>query len=269
MKNVVIKNVALFLILSFAFTMTIGCSNNYAISMEEAYNIYYDTIQKFVPELMTQPQECDIDIKTRDEVTFLNEHFVRNTTVKIQSQNTDGKLQYYLLNKFPEANKMNFYCIDNNKFYATSSSKMNGKGNLVEWSSLHIPSFLFAYLNTPFFEQDAITSFTSKRKSSDVELTFVIDGSNMEYGYPQRVMIEINPRLEDELDDVKIILTIDKDGIPKTMSTEISMTILNDDGSLYAKKKLNMDFVFNALDTVDFDLQGVLSQYALDPSVVK
>ena len=263
------KNVVWLLIMSFVFTTAVGCGNKHAVSKEEAYNIYNDTIQKIVPELMTEPQESDVDIKVRDEVTFLNEHFVRNTAVKIQSQNVDGKLQYYLLNEFPEANKMDFYCINNDKFYAISSGKLNEKGTLVEWAYSHMPSFLFVYLNTPLFEQDAITSFTAKQKLSDTELNFVIDGSNMKQGYAQRVMREIYPRLGDKLNDVKISLTIDKDGVPKTMSTEISMTILNDDGSVYAKKTLNMVFLFNALDNVNFDLQGVLSQYASDPSIVK
>lgn len=264
-----IKFTALLLVLSFVLATVIGCNNKYTMSKEEAYNIYYDTIQKFVPELMTEPQECDVDIKIRDEVSFLDIHFVRNTTVKIQSQNIDGKLQYYLLNKFPEANIMNFYCINNDKFYAISSSKLDTKGSLVERPSSNIPSSLFVYLNTPFFNQDAIISFTSAKKGSGVELTFVLDGSNMEQGYPQRVMSEINPRLEDSLDDVKVILTLDKDGVPKTMLTEISMSVMNDAGALHAKKALNMEFVFNAFANVDYDLHEVLSQYASDPSIVK
>ena len=55
------------------------------VTQEEAYNLYYDTIRKFVPELMQSPQECDVDITTRDEVMYLTEHFVRNTTIKVQS----------------------------------------------------------------------------------------------------------------------------------------------------------------------------------------
>ena len=164
---------------------------------------------------------------------------------------------------------MDFYCINNDKFYAISSGKLKEKGTLVERAYSQMPSFLFVYLNTPLFEQDAITSFTVKRKGSDVELNFVIDGSNMKQYFAQRVMMEINPHLGDKLDDVKISLIIDKDGVPKSMLTEISMTILNDDGSVYAKKTLNMDFEFHALNNVDFDLQGVLAQYASDPSIVK
>ena len=53
----------------------VGCSKNNTndknlITREEAYNIYYDTIEKFVPEIMSEPQECDVEIKTRDEVIY-------------------------------------------------------------------------------------------------------------------------------------------------------------------------------------------------------
>ena len=48
------------------------------ITQEEAYSLYCDTIRQFVPELMPSPQECDVDVTTRDEVTYLTEHFVRN-----------------------------------------------------------------------------------------------------------------------------------------------------------------------------------------------
>ena len=249
--------------------MIVGCSEksvndeNSLITEEEAYNIYYSAIKKFVPELMTEPQECDINIKTCDEVSFSTVHFVRNTTVKIKSQNIDGKLQYYLLNEFPEANKMDFYCINDDKFY-NISCELNEKGKLEEQNSLYIRTFLFSYLNTPLFKQDAIKSFTSKNNGSDVEMHFVLNGSDMEYGYPQRVMKEINPSLEDELDDVKIVLTIDKEGTPKTKSTKISMSIFNNNDKLHAKKTLNMDFTFNKLDNVDFDIQKVISEYALD-----
>ena len=269
-----IKNISLFLILLLTLTIVVGCSKKRVdseinlITKEDAYNIYYNTIKKFVPELMTEPQECDVDIKTRDEVTFLTEHFVRNTTVKIQSQNAQGKLQYYLLNKFPEADKMDFYCIDNDKFY-NISCELNGKGELKERNSSYIRSFLFPYLNTPLFKQDAIKSFDSKKNGSDLEIIFVIDGSDMEYGYPQRVMKEINPTPDNNLDDVKIILNVDKNNIPKTMSTKISMSLFNNNGELYAKKALNMDFTFNKPDKAEFNLQNVISQYASDASSIK
>ena len=87
-------------------------------------------------------------------------------------------------------------------------------------------------------------------------MTFIVDGANMEYGFPQRVMREIIPNIFDVLDDVTIVLTTYETGVPKTMSTELSMSIWNDQSSeLHAKKTLNMDFVFNELDSVDFDLQ--------------
>ena len=245
----------------------VGCNQNVShteetsITKEEAYALYYNTISKFVPELMKEPQECDIDITARDEVTFANEHFSRNTTVKIKSQVIDDKLQYYLLNEFPEANKINFYCIDDNKFY-TMSSKSNEKGTLKEWNTTYIRSFLFPYLNTPLFPLEAISSFTVKSNGSDTEATFIINGDNMEFGFGYRVMEEILPSIDDTLDSVKIIFTVDKDGVPKTMSTEMSMSLLNDNNDVYAKKTLNMDFMFNNLDNVDYDLQSVISQYA-------
>jgi len=271
MKNIVMKKGFLFLIVLLMLTMAVGCSPNSAdsenssMTKEEAYAIYYDTIEKFVPELMTEPQECDVDIQIRDEVTFLTEHFVRNTTVKINAQNVDGKLQYYLLNKFPEANKMNLYCIDDDKFYSISCG-LNEKGNLKEQNAAHISSFIFPYLNTPLFKQEAIMSFASEKNGTDVKMTFVIDGSKMEYGYPQRVMKEINPSLNDKLDNINLVLTIDKDGVPKTMSAEISMSLFNDAGGLHAKKTLNMDYVFKKFDNVDFDLQDVISQYTVATS---
>lgn len=247
----------------------VGCNNtadNNLITKEEAYNIYYETIKKFVPELIdeTDIPECDVDITTRDEVTFLTEHFIRNTTLKIKSQNVDGKWQYYLLNEFPEANKVDFYCIDNDKFYNISCA-LNSKGTLQEYNSSNIDSYLFTYLNTPLFPQDAISSFEAKKKDSDVEVTFIVKGDSAEYGYGYRVMREILPNpQEDRLDDIKIILTIDKDGVAKTMSTEISMTILKDNGDIHAQKTLNMEYTFNKLDNVAFDLENIVSRYTAD-----
>lgn len=125
------KTISFIITLSLLLTIMVGCNKKSDITKEEAYTIYYDTIKKFVPELMdkTNPPECDVDIKTRDEVTFLTEHFVRNTNIKIKSQNVDGKWQYYLLNQFPEANKKNFYVIDNDEFYGMSCA-LNAKGTL-------------------------------------------------------------------------------------------------------------------------------------------
>ena len=243
-------------------------SSEILISEKEAYDTYYDLIERFDPKLMTVPQECDVDIITRDEVTFLTEHFVRNTNVKIQSQVVDGKLQYYLLNQFPEADRMNFYCINDDRFYSIDC-RLNEKGKLVEYPYSRIGTFLIVYLNTPVFEQDAIKSFTAEKNGSDVVITFIVSGSDMEYGFPQRVMYEINPTLEDKLDDVTIVLTIDCNGVPKSMSTKLSMSILNDDGGLHAQKSLDMNFVFNKFDNVDFDLQKVVSEYASNPSVFK
>ena len=233
------------------------------ITQEQAYNLYYDTIRKFVPELMPSPQECDVDITTRDEVTYLTEHFVRNTTTKVQSQNVDGKLQYFLLHKFPEADKQSVYCIDGEKAYGISS-QLNGKGEMKESSYSIINSSIFSLLNAPVFEQKAIKSFNAEKNNSTITMTFIVDGANMEYGFPQRVMREIIPNIFDVLDDVTIVLTTDETGVPKTMSTELSMSIWNDQSSeLHAKKTLNMDFVFNELDSVDFDLQQLLAEQSV------
>ena len=264
------KIMAIFMCLAMSLSF-VGCSKNNAndknlITREEAYNIYYNTIKKFVPELMdeTDIPECDINITTRDEVVFLTEHFIRNTTVKIKSQNVDGKWQYYLLNQFPEANKMDFYGIDNDKFYSISC-ELNKKGTLKEQHGSNINSFIFPYINTPLFPQDSISSFEAKKKNSDIEATFIVKGDSTDYGYGYRVMKEILPNIqEDKLDDVKIILTIDKYGVAKTMSTEISMTILKNNGDIHAKKTLNMDYTFNKLDNVDFNLENIVSQYIVD-----
>lgn len=273
------KTISFIITLSLLLTIMVGCNKKSDITKEEAYTIYYDTIKKFVPELMdkTNPPECDIDIKTREEVTFLTEHFVRNTNIKIKSQNVDGKWQYYLLNQFPEANKKNFYVIDNDKFYGMSCA-LNAKGTLnleakeilEERNSSYINHVIFPYLNTPLFPQDAISSFETKKKNSDTEIIFIVKGDGTNYGYGYRVMKEILPNLqEDKLDDIKIVLTIDEEGAPKIMSTEISMSIYNDSAKLHAQKILNMNFTFNKLDNVDFVLKNVVSQHTLDNSLIK
>lgn len=273
------KTISFIITLSLLLTIMVGCNKKSDITKEEAYTIYYDTIKKFVPELMdkTNPPECDVDIKTRDEVTFLTEHFVRNTNIKIKSQNVDGKWQYYLLNQFPEANKKNFYVIDNDEFYGMSCA-LNEKGTLnleakeilEERNSSYINHVIFSYLNTPLFPQDAISSFETEKKNSDTEIIFIVKGDGTYYGYGYRVMKEILPNLqEDKLDDIKIVLTIDEEGVPKIMSTEISMSIYNDSAKLHAQKILNMNFTFNKLDNVDFDLENVVSQHTLDTSLIK
>ena len=177
------KTISFIITLSLLLTIMVGCNKKSDITKEEAYTIYYDTIKKFVPELMdkTNPAECDVDIKTRDEVTFLTEHFVRNTNIKIKSQNVDGKWQYYLLNQFPEANKKNFYVIDNDEFYGMSCA-LNAKGTLnleakeilEERNSSYINHVIFSYLNTPLFPQDAISSFETEKKNSDTEIIFIV-----------------------------------------------------------------------------------------------
>ena len=91
----------------------------------------------------------------------------------------------------------------------------------------------------------------------------------MEEGYDTRVMAEISPSIEDELDDVEIILTLDENNTPKTMSTKISMSMFNNSGKLHAQKTLNMNFVFNKLDNVDFNLKEVASKYANDVSIMQ
>ena len=220
---------------------------------------------------MTEPGECDVDIKTHEDVTYLNENFVRNTSVKIKSQNVDDKLQYCLLNQFPDANKMDFYCINDEKFYVASSFEFNGKGKLEERSyTRHMPIMLVIYLNSPLFEEEAITSLTSQKKGDNLEISFVVDGSNMKEGYPQKLMREIEPTLLEVLDDVQIVLTLDKNGVPKTMSTELSMTkyYLNSD-KIQAKKVVNSDFTFNKLDDVNFDFQEVVSTYISDSSALQ
>lgn len=232
-----------------------------AVTQEEAYHLYYDTIRKFVPELMQSPQECDVDITTRDEVTYLTEHFVRNTTSKVQAQNVDGKLQYVLLNQFPEADKQSVYCIDGEKAYGISST-LNGQGEMKESSYSIINSSIFSLLNISLFQQEAIKSFDAEKSNGTITMTFIVDGANMEYGFPQRVMREIIPDIFDVLDDVTIVLTADEAGVPKTMSTELSMSIWNDQsGELHAKKTLNMNFLFNKLGNVDFDLEQLMDNY--------
>lgn len=268
MFNKIIKIITIVMILLLTLTMFSGCGEK-SLTQEEAYKIYYGTIEKFVPEIMGEPQECDVEITTRDEVTFLTENFVRNTHAKIQSQNVDGKLQYYLLNEFPEAEKMSFYCIDDNKFYVISSAKLNEKGTIVERNIQMMPSYLFAYLNTPFFKEDAIKSFEVEQKDADTVISFIVDGTKMEEGYDTRVMAEISPSIEDELDDVEIILTLDENNTPKTMSTKISMSMFNNSGKLHAQKTLNMNFVFNKLDNVDLNLKEVASKYAENVSIIQ
>ena len=66
------------------------------------------------------------------------------------------------------------------------------------------------------------------------------------------------------MDDIKIVLTIDKDGVAKTMFTEISMTILKDNGDIHAQKTLNMEYTFNKFDNVAFNLENIVSQYTAD-----
>ena len=119
-------------------------SEEVLISEEDAYNKYYDLIERFVPELMKAPQECDVDITIRDEVTFLTEHFERNTNVKIKSQVVDGKLQYYLVNQFPAAGKMNFYCINDDKFYGVSCG-LNEAGRISFFLHRKFFAYLFEY----------------------------------------------------------------------------------------------------------------------------
>ena len=162
------KKLCLLLAIIIVFSSSIiGCSQEtidseeQLITKEEAYNIYYDTIKKFVPELIdkTDIPECDVDIKAREEVTFLTEHFVRNTNIKIKSQNVDGKWQYYLLNQFPEANKKNFYVIDNDEFYGMSCA-LNAKGML----NLEV-------------KEITMLQPTATKKSSIIFLEYVKDGN--------------------------------------------------------------------------------------------
>ena len=164
---------------------------------------------------------------------------------------------------------MSFYCIDDNKFYVISSAKLNEKGTLVERNIQMMPSYLFAYLNTPFFKEDAIKSFEVEQKDADTVISFIVDGTKMEEGYDTRVMAEIGPSIEDELDDVEIILTLDENNTPKTMSTKISMSMFNNSGKLHAQKTLNMNFVFNKLDNVDYDLKDIASKYAENISMMQ
>lgn len=268
MKKTAFKALSLLLIFILTFSALSGCSKG-KTSQKQAYKIYYSTIKKIVPELMNKPQECDVDIITRDEVTFLGSHFVRNMSANIKSQKVKGKLQYCLLNKSPEANITTLYCIKDNKFY-TVSTQLNGnsKSTLKEQNSSYIDSVLFTYLNTPLFKEDAIKSFTAEKKGKNTELTLIVDGAKTEEKFAQRVMKEILAGADDKLEDVKIILTVGKDGTPKKMSTELSMTKLHNNGDLYAKKTLNMDFVFNKLKDVDFDLEKEVSKYASNPTIM-
>lgn len=263
MKTTAVRYASFFLCLCLVVTAAAGCGKKSTVSKEEAYQIYNDLIQKFVPEFMTEPQECDVDITTRDEVTFVTEHFVRELNVKIQSQVVDGKLQYYLLSEFPAADKMDFYCINDDKLHAISCG-LNQKGKLEEWRFSMREALLTGHLNIPAFSQEAIKDFKAEKIGSDIVMTFMLSGPEMPEGFAQRVMQEISPRQNEYLDDVTIVLTTDKNRNPKTMSTRISICILNEVGGIHAQKTLDMQFVFNKLDNVDFDLRQIISQYALE-----
>lgn len=238
-----------------------------AITQQEAYDIYYETIKKFTPELMDEPQECDVEIKTRHEVTYSEIHFVRYITDKVESQNVDGKLEFYYLSQFPDANKKSFYYIYDDKFYGVTSCRLNQKGELTEYDFSRMPNILLGYFNTPQFEQEAIKFVSAKKDGSDTKLTFVVDGSMVPRRYTALVMFEISPDfIFDKLDDVKIVLTLDENGVAKTMSAQVSMhCIAYTNGNMYASKELDIEYVFNQFDNVDFDLQEVVSQHAENP----
>ena len=46
------KTISFIITLSLLLTIMVGCNKKSDITKEEAYTIYYDTIKKFVPELM-------------------------------------------------------------------------------------------------------------------------------------------------------------------------------------------------------------------------
>ena len=245
-----------------------GCSDHNAdrpsdqneMTQDTAYNIYCDLIKRFVPELMASPQQCEVEIKTRDEVTYSTIHFVRNTTAQIQSQDLGGKLQYCLLSKFPEANQTSLYCLDGDEALSISC-ELNGRGPVRRYSYSLINASIFYHINTPVFQQDAIKSFSSEKKGSDIEATFIVSGSKVGADFAQRVMAEILPRYGDLLDDIQIVLTIDENGVPKAMSLRLSMSLFNKDGSLLSQKTLQTDFTFKKFDDVGFDLQNIVANY--------
>ena len=263
------KTAALLLCFTLILVAFTGCNKkdsdkiDPSITKHAAYNLYYDTIKRFVPELMNTPQQCDVDVTCHEDVTFLTEHFVRDSSVKVKSQIVDDKVQYCLLSDYPAANNREFYCIDNDKLY-TITCGLDKKGDLVEWDNSHISSFIFPYLITPLFGEEAILSFNALEKDHYMELSFTVNGAEMEYGYSRKAMVEINPGIDEDLDIVEIVLTVDEYGTQKNMSTKLSMTRLKNEGDVLAKKTIDMDYVFNAFDNISFDLGEIIAQYSDD-----
>ena len=91
---------------------------------------------------------------------------------------------------------------------------------------------------TPLFGEEAILSFNALEKDHYMELSFTVNGAEMEYGYSRKAMVEINPGIDEDLDIVEIVLTVDEYGTPKNMSTKLSMTRLKNEGDVLAKKTI-------------------------------
>lgn len=115
---------------------------------------------------------------------------------------------------------------------------------------------------TPLFGEEAILSFNALEKDHYMELSFTVNGAEMEYGYSRKAMVEINPGIDEDLDIVEIVLTVDEYGTPKNMSTKLSMTRLKNEGDVLAKKTIDMDYVFNAFDNIS--LQAALRWHHKD-----
>ena len=264
----IFRAIALLLTVSLATCVFSGCDKQPAapsFTKETAYALYCNTIQAFVPEQMTTPRGCDVDLKIHDDVTYSSEHFVRDITNKVQTQVVSGGSEFYVLSDFPDANARNFCCIRNGRCFSTAKNfGMDKKGELKELSNEDTPRTLISYLPIPSFDQDAIKSFVAETNDTDTEtkITFTVDGTRMEILYMMRLMREISPDNLDCLDDIKITLTVGQDGKPTTMTLWQSLTRLQvTNGKVLAQKTLETECIFNEWDTVSFDLDEIAAQY--------
>ena len=263
-----IKIISFLIIVSIIISSLCSC-NISKISQEEAYKIYCDTIKKMLPDLMTSPQECDVTYNARVEYHMGYDAWIQRVNGNVKSQNNNGKLQYYIMKEKVKANLIDVYCINNDKGYRSIDQKIN-EGTLKSEALGYVDSYVYQTFCLPRFQEYAILSYSAKKKGNDTELTFVVNGLDMDDNFGMIVMQDITATSTDPLDDVKIVLVIGKDGTPKTMSTSISMTKHhNKTGEVTASKKINMEFEFNKLDDVDFDFEKELSNLLTDISILE
>lgn len=269
MKKMVFKIFCCFMVLILALTVLSGC-NAKKITKSEAYNIYYDTIKTFLPELMdkSNPLESDVDITVREEFFWVSDWWTKNKSINIQSQNVDGKLQYFLVEKDLDKNICYANVIKNDEYLRLSNNPDSiAKGDAFTYTADGMNDKLLVKINTPLFPRDAISSFKAKKQGSDTVLTFKIKGDKTDPDFGHRVMIEITPeRGTDQLDDITLVLTIDENGVPKTMFVEMSMHIFRDDMEdvLFEARKVRADYTFNKLKDVDFDIDNLIAEYAAE-----